>query len=490
MKREKKLWIIFGLIVLVGMYIFFTRVHPLIIYDADDWTYIAYYRAFIPIFGSWNPAKVLPETLMPFCGTIAVYVINPLINNYVESMMIITAFMVSIAIVIYLYTFINFIIKRYELSMTIGILIGFVFFLLHFLLFIVKDSNNDYLFLTHNVNCYYNYLIPNLLNFSLVFYFLSNDKFDFSIFFPKNLKYGVMILIIYVAIFSNLYANIILGVYAGSEILVAFINERKKIKFIDFVRKYFLLFMIIISWIISAIFELSGGRAADLHETGFINKLIESIGNLKYMLFNGVSRSLLIIFLIVIIFFCLLFFKNKDKDKDKNVYTKFILYIVIVTMYYLLLCAKVKPTYILSAEKIYGLYVYCLSFVFLCFAYIVKKYPKLVILFPFVICYLIVDVNGNIKNLKESNTSNISPYICEEVNKDIISQIVKADKAGLLSMKLYVPVSDRDDNWPHAFYFGERISNTLYKHGIVKNKIEIKIIPDNNKNEKYKIEIK
>lgn len=48
------------------LFVWFTQIHPLVVYDADDWTYLAYVRSATPIWGDWNPAKVFPETVMPF----------------------------------------------------------------------------------------------------------------------------------------------------------------------------------------------------------------------------------------------------------------------------------------------------------------------------------------------------------------------------------------------------------------------------------------
>ena len=58
--------------------VWFTQIHPLVVYDADDWTYLAYVRSATPIWGDWNPAKVFPETVMPFFSTVAVYTLMPL----------------------------------------------------------------------------------------------------------------------------------------------------------------------------------------------------------------------------------------------------------------------------------------------------------------------------------------------------------------------------------------------------------------------------
>ena len=56
------------------MFVFFTNVKMLTISDPDDWTYISKIRIPIPSLNEYNPAKVLPETIMGLLGYFAAYV--------------------------------------------------------------------------------------------------------------------------------------------------------------------------------------------------------------------------------------------------------------------------------------------------------------------------------------------------------------------------------------------------------------------------------
>ena len=46
-------------------FVFFTQVHPLVIYDGDDWRYIAYTRQALPSWNEWNPSRVFAECFQP-----------------------------------------------------------------------------------------------------------------------------------------------------------------------------------------------------------------------------------------------------------------------------------------------------------------------------------------------------------------------------------------------------------------------------------------
>ena len=81
MKKDKtKSFIILGIIIFIFFVLFFTVIRPLIIFDADDWIYVApRNRSFVPITKIWNPAKVFPETFSAsFLHWIVIYPTIPL----------------------------------------------------------------------------------------------------------------------------------------------------------------------------------------------------------------------------------------------------------------------------------------------------------------------------------------------------------------------------------------------------------------------------
>ena len=103
--NEKKIIFIFLTIISFITFIFFLRVHPIIVFDVDDWLYISDNRVAIPLWGSWNPTRVFPETLAPLISNIAVHLIYPLCNNYIKSLSIMNAIIVTMFITVYLYCF-------------------------------------------------------------------------------------------------------------------------------------------------------------------------------------------------------------------------------------------------------------------------------------------------------------------------------------------------------------------------------------------------
>ena len=76
----------FWILVFTWCVVFFYQIKPLVPYDLDDWTYIAYRRLAIPVWGLWNPSKVLPELLLPFCSEVGVRLIMPFLKDYLHSL--------------------------------------------------------------------------------------------------------------------------------------------------------------------------------------------------------------------------------------------------------------------------------------------------------------------------------------------------------------------------------------------------------------------
>lgn len=96
------LWYSFLIVLL-----FFTVVHPLYIYDMDDWTYVIQTRKEIPLWKNWNPTRVLPETLMPLTAEIGIRLFMSFDGDYILSMGIAFAIVLSVCYFVYFFCFIN-----------------------------------------------------------------------------------------------------------------------------------------------------------------------------------------------------------------------------------------------------------------------------------------------------------------------------------------------------------------------------------------------
>ena len=470
-KINKLVEVIFFIIIFLFFFIFFYKSHPIMLLDTDDWYFSHFFRPAYPIIGYWNPARVLPEILMPLCLTSGLKFLSLFSNNYLNNISLINSFVVSIFILIYVLSFYKLIKNKFKLSLVYNVIITIIFVIFHFLIFRNNVVENIYMFKAYDACCYYYYVIPNLINCSLIMYYLNHNSFVFKDSVVKN---GFMVLILYLAIFSNLFSTIILASVIGVSLLIKLFNSKifvkkkfKKNNLLLFLKNNYYEISIIILWIIAHIFELTGGRATSLaanQKQGYFTNLGQVFSKMK-VLFLSLNTFFIIISVLCIIVGCIIIIKNKlfKNNKFKIILISFIL----TTIYIILLCAKVNPFYIRKPEVIFEIVFYI--FLFMCFvmAYILKKYKYTFIVFPLLIIVMIFDIPYIHRTFKDSNCINITSSQNRRINERIIKQIVDNQyKPGTV---IYIPYFDKDNNnWPIPLKYAERIPKALYNHGVIK----------------------
>lgn len=483
---------IWYLLILVFAFVWFTQVHPLVIFDADDWTYLTPDREAWPILGEWNPAKVFPEIFMPLCSTVGNFLLMPLLKDYVTVMTVTHAYVVSAFIVLYV-SCVARLLKRLFLLDTWGeIYAGALLLIFHFLALRSRETNNLYLFYCKDVNCYYNYLIPGLLNGCIVLWMMKNPQFDYFMSTGSQGAKGLGVLVLYLAIFSNLADSVILAVYAGAKLLVDFIDilsREKKLEIKTFLKDRVLFLGIFAAWLVSALFELSGGRAG----AGASGSLLQRLTDTAYCLLQ-VLKSCNVLFLIlcaaIVAGAVVLYLRSKGQDKPfRNLCTLWVVCILAMVFCMVVLCAMVDPSYIYRAEYLFPIFFYCLMLIMLCFGYVLQRSPKLLLILPVLLCVLISETDTREKTFQESNIGNVDSSICADISRDLIEQVSAACEAGEKEMTLYVPLWDSEDNWPHALQLMDRIRYALYAHRVIDYPIPITVVASGERNQQFRLPV-
>lgn len=472
------------------LYLWFARVKPLVPYDGDDWLYLSYARKAVPLWGDWNPARVLPEVLMPLCGAVAAYVVMPLTGDYIGSITIVSAVVVSGFLTAYVYFFETLVAKKFSLPAFGVRLLGGLFLLSHFLVFRGEDRGNTHLFHCLDLTCYFYYLIPAALNCVLVMFLATGGCERLS--GEKELgKKALFVALVYFAVFSNLPDSVILAVYAGVQVLLSFAKEiRGKIDWKKFLKENNIYWLILILWVISAVFELFGARAQD--EMGYRLSFLQSLKETAYRLVMGIKGWNKAFFLFAAVTVAsagagVVLTKKKGEGEKKFLAEagEVLLCTVIMALAAVVLCAKVDITYISRAEYLFGVYFYGFLLVLMCLAYLLEKQPKILLVLPIVACILLSETHTAGGTYLDPNFLGVDAAICKAIDEDMIDQIVTASEAGQKEMVLHAPASDRSSNWPIAYYVGERIANTLFEHGVLDAPIQVTVEPDPEMNRKY-----
>jgi len=459
------------IILFVVFFVFFSYIHPLLPFDTDDWWYNGISRPPYPKLGLWNPTKVLPEILQPFMCMIAAYVIYPITGDYFQSLTLSNAFIVALFITIYFYSVHKILKKQFNVSNVLGFCIIIFYALLHFLILRIYKTNNDYLFYSRDVTCYYHYSIPNLFCCSLVLWLMRKNLDSI-----KSLwQWGILILVTYLAICSNLYSSVILIAYSGSILLIDLFaeNKQQKIWCIKYIKSHYYYLSIIVFWLIIQIIEVNGERANSygyLH-LSFIESLRETIIRFIGIQYNPRFTRLTIFIIVVSLLTQLIYHGKKEKNLIKN-YCIQIISLILSISYLILLSTKVKPEYIQKGDVIFPMLFFFFLFFINCFAYLCTKlkYIKTIIpLMCFIIFYDIHSVQNVFKDVQYWNGTTLQE--ARIFNKYIIDKVCQADATECDTLTIKVPWYNDYINWPLDYEHSHYVGITLYKHNIIKRPI-------------------
>lgn len=482
-RKDLLLFILISII----MSVYYLSMNPMYIFDTDDWQNVLPSRTILPEWGGWNPSKVLPENLFPL-ATIIAKVISPCFyGDIVTSASFVYVIICSTIIALLIVTICKVISKDSEISIIMGL---FIFSAL-LILFDKNDSNANFVFSSLNVTCIFNYLIPNIYNMIIVL--LLNYKVkDEGIFFLKGnyVKIGLLAIIIYLSVFSNLYSSIILISYTCYQIFrsaMVYIRHKKTSPCI------FLWLYIIVLYLISIIFEYNGGRSAQVGNDNFLDNIILSAKNAFFVLsqINTIILMLIIITNIVAIIFGLL-----RINKEKKYYYHFFELIfmcfaaeIILLAYYILLDAKAGIGHINEGSTMMALYFYIIFMTAVSLSVLLEIIPSIKIVGPF-LCILFISIFiKDINTVRYNNYNNLEPRIVRLIDYDMIEQLENAIALGQSETQILIPLFKSSDNWPIAIYGSQRFSRAIYLYSDINRQITVEFVPTEEKNKQYGIPI-
>ena len=488
--------LIWYLLVFGFFLVWFTKIHPLTVFDVDDWAYIHYPRRAVPLPTYWNPTKIFPEIFMPFCGSLAAWLVYPVVGNYLRAMTLTHGFVVALFLTVYIWSFTRMMRRLFHLSTTGTLFSSALFLVAHFVIFRTGQTGNTYLFYCWDLTCYYNYLIPAVVNASLVMCVIGNPAFSS---FGKSAspeKTGLFLLVLFLAMFSNLPDSGILAVYAGAVLLLKGLHLLKSgLNWRDFVRKNVFFLGILCVWMFCAALELLGGRAASLANPN--TSLFSKLGTTAYGLATLVFRCrwvwLAVSALIIGAALILLNHSHRAVEEDRS-YQELLplclISIAAVAVYTLVLCTAVDVSYISRSVDLCPLSFFVLLLVMLSFGYLLQKMPKTLYIVPIALCVLFCECNTLGVTYLESNYANLNPALCDEITQDLIDEILLADEEGLTEITLEVPICDGTGNWPlMTKYLGPRMASSLLEHGLLRREITVNTVASMEANWRYSVPI-
>ena len=483
MKHKEKIGVYGGVIIIfIFLMIFFTNIHPLIIYDSDDWLYMSYRREAIPDINEWNPGKVLPETMMPIVSDFGAHIIKPFVGDYIKSLTVAYAFVGSISILVMLGAVYSTIKSILDLKGFKSGVVCLFFFFMCFSIYRNDWSQNYYMFWARNVNCFFNYVIPGILNSVLVMYLIIKDKTSRK---EEYVERGFLYLLTYLAIFSNLFHSCILATFIGVKLLFEVKELADGLKY--FLNKHSYEIVTILLWFTALIFEGTGGRASKGKGLSAQSVFDVTLALIKKVIHMNKFSLVLILVINLVAFIVLYRIENQKTIKEslQQFYMQSIISAVLLTVFLILLCSVVDATYVERSDAIFGFSFWMLFITTISIGYLLSKYDKIWVIIPIVTYLFVCNVLNAGRIYKNTNEMGLYSEKCTEVDNYIIDQAVEADKKGLSEVTVKVPVGVDEVNWPHAVNMGGRFANTLYQHGIISRYMDVTIEPDESINENF-----
>lgn len=194
--------------------LFFYSIHPLVLFDTDDWLYSHAQRNVALQWKGWNPARILPETLMPIVTLIGTSCLNFFIQDYFSAISLSYAIALSLSIAIMVY-----LLYRLLRKSNARLILLLYFLVCHFWIYRTADNGNNYMFRTVDSSCVFYYVIPNLLNCILVLWIMqmqmSGETISKGFLEMPYSKKGAFLFFCFFGIYSNLWASILLAVYTS-----------------------------------------------------------------------------------------------------------------------------------------------------------------------------------------------------------------------------------------------------------------------------------
>lgn len=474
---------LFYLFVLLSVFVFFGFIHPTTIFNGDEWFNLSLGREAWPEWHGFNPIKVVPEISFPLLINVASFTLTPFGLTFLQSATFFTAALIAVLVVVYLRQFYLFTIEKMHCSQYSGLVIATFHYLCLFGLFrTLNDSKSTYMLWEQNITCYYHYLFPALINGSVTLYFLRNGRELKGYLSTNPILSGFILLSIYLSIYSNIFSSVILAVTCGSVLFVNLFVSRYK--FIETIKAYPLHVLVLMMWVVSAIFESNGGRAERMGKSSLdISGAVDSALSLLSQM-NGTFITVFVVGFAACVFGFLA--SGKFKIQEKKIVLICLISSILIFTALILISAKSSAGYVGKPVVMWGVFMYMTALSSFGFSLLFRSnYASY--LSPVIIFILVNASTNQSYSLKEPQSNSLTYHKANAVTQDMIEQIQAALSENKREMILYVPQFDGNDNWPIPLTRAREISWTLKSNGVIDKNITITIQPDRRKNIEFDV---
>ena len=494
MKRKEQ-WtnFIFAAAVLVSMMVFFIMLHPIPIMDEDDVIYSVLIRKAIPIPGSWNPSRLMPEVLASFCGNAAAILTRFGFGHFIHCQVAVAGTLLSLFITAYVCAFRRLLCRKLGLGRFQSCCLAVLFLELHFLVYVVAPEGNKHMFHSYNECCMFFYTIPALFCGALMMVLMA-DETENPLAGKSLFCRSVWVTAVYFAVFSDLYGSILLSACAGLRLLENFVKTRKQLGRKRFWKQNAFWAAVLVLWLLALLLEGTGGRAANVNSmSNRKGPLLMLLGDSAGLFFRTVWNTSLLFRLIalaaVLLFFFLLLHGRRSETGASAI--RLILNTacvgVLCTVFIILLSAVVSPDYTGRPEAIFASVAVLMVLMVLCIAAFLQQLPRLAVLLPIALLFVFSMTCTRYRTFADINSVNIHGQAAVALEDEIYQSIITAAEEGKWDVGVRVPKYNEVSNWPHDGNIGAPIAELFLKYGIIDHEIYVWTDPTEELNLKYGI---
>lgn len=489
------------LITQIGVFVFFliyfTQISPLLPFDGDDWFFNGSMRVPFPLWGVWNPTRVFPEVLSPVCGYIAAFCLYPFTHDYVGAVGFVRALVVSGFVTVFFYLFYNLLKKLFKLSTRVSIASELFFILSFFLIFKHLNQASYTGFWSNDFDSMFFYLVPGLLNASVILWMAQYRNFHAKLRTMTLAQKGILVLVLYFALFSNTQFNIILATYSFFKVVEVVVKSwQHNHSLTQLLKSTYVYLMVLIVWLLTVIFDMHGARANSLSQgQPFTTLFKNTIGHFK--LFISYQNTLFVLLGVLVIAISIICWCMGVRNNKKLVVfcvslANSLTCLVLSTVYLLLAYTKAGSEYVSRVDAMWPIVFFFLYSFCICLSWMISESKIIKVLVPLGLTMLaLLAFNFNYQ-LIPSTVGGYDAKTVKAVDNYIINQVVKADRNGKSKVVVKVPINDKNhnpkdktSNWPHSYDMAGELQNDLYAHHLIRTRMKIIFKPDISVNHKF-----
>lgn len=466
---------LFGLI-----FLNYTVVDPVIVYNFDDWRYFGFFESDpIPRLGRWNVTRILPEYLLPLAGYFSAFVIYPFTGDYLFSSSVTLALLLAAflsVLFIVSYRLFNTLCENKNISLGVSLLM----MLLCFAIFKSNPEGNVHMFYADQYTLYCYYVLPNILNSIVTLILLRKmiSEQNLSILNKPSLKSGFLLVGIYFSIFSMLYSAAILLAFAfsvGIYRLMAAIRQNKKpavkIKafFMEMVKNYNIVLIIMGGMVMAMILELQSGRSnaagqfdslytGSLFSVDFLKRIALAAGGVIGW-FKSINKYVLLLTALIVLAAAIRYYVKRRNGPCQitRLAVKCLPAGLFLIFFYSLVAAKGGVAGTGLIHCVYGVFFYLILLVCCSSLGLLREIQSSHLLLPFILTVLFMIVLNSTRWPYETFREKDD----REIMVQTIAAFSEASDLGQPSIVLYVPA-----DYPLPYWAVARLAWTLYYHKI------------------------